>query len=243
MMRLAILFLALVLAFPADAQRKTTTGSGKGTKTITKTKTGTKKKTKKGTKGTTSTTPNIQNSKIRGLQSQKADIQKKIKEQEKALKANQADVKSRLKNLFVLNSEIEDRQKSIDNIEKDIASIDGDIDMLTSQLATLKQQLQERQQKYIKSMRYMARHSSVHDKLMFVFSAHDFAQMYRRLRFVREYASYQKAQGEQVKAKQLEVENKHRQLQDAKQSLVDQILGGKHVSLTDLTREELMKLL
>ena len=32
-------------------------------------------------------------------------------------------------------------------------------------------------------------------------------------------------------------------LQEAKQSLVDQILGGKHVSLTDLTREELMKLL
>ena len=136
-------------------------------------------------------------------------------------------MKSRLKNLFVLNSEIEDRQKSIDNIEKDIASIDGDIDMLTSQLATLKQQLQERQQKYIKSMRYMARHSSVHDKLMFVFSAHDFAQMYRRLRFVREYASYQKAQGEQVKAKQLEVENKHRQLQDAKQRKTTMLSKGK----------------
>ena len=32
-------------------------------------------------------------------------------------------------------------------------------------------------------------------------------------------------------------------LQDAKKNLVDQVLGGNHVSLTDLTREELMKLL
>ena len=37
--------------------------------------------------------------------------------------------------------------------------------------------------------------------------------MYRRLRFVREYASYQKAQGEALKAKQAQVDEKNKQLE------------------------------
>ena len=51
---------------------------------------------------------------------------------------------------------------------------------------------------------------------MFIFSAKNFYQMYRRLRFVREYAQYQRAQGEAVRAKQGQVNDKHRQLQHVK---------------------------
>lgn len=47
---------------------------------------------------------------------------------------------------------------------------------------------------------------------MFIFSAKNMAQMYRRLRFVREYANYQRAQGEMVKTKQAQVDSKHEQL-------------------------------
>jgi murein hydrolase activator len=83
-------------------------------------------------------------------------------------------------------------------------------------LRTLEQQLQDRKVKYIKSMRYMSRHHSVQDKLMFVFSAKDFAQMYRRLQFIRQYSAYQKAQGKIVEAKQLEVNHKHHQLVNVK---------------------------
>ena len=53
----------------------------------------------------------------------------------------------------------------------------------------------------MKSMRYMARHRTVQDRLMFIFSAKSLTQMYRRLRFVREYAAFQRAQGEQVMAR------------------------------------------
>ena len=47
---------------------------------------------------------------------------------------------------------------------------------------------------------------------MFIFSAKNFAQMYRRFRFVREYAQYQRQQGEMLKAKQRQVDAKHQQL-------------------------------
>ena len=156
------------------------------------------------------------NASIRGLQGQRANIQKKIKEQEKALRENQANVKKRLQDLMILNGEINQKQKNIEGIENDIQHIDGNIGMLNAQLKTLQQQLQDRRNKYIRSMRYMSRHHSVQDKLMFIFSAKSLTQMYRRLSFVRQYSAYQKAQGEAVKAKQNQVNDKHQQLQNAK---------------------------
>ena len=153
---------------------------------------------------------------IRGLQGQRANIQKKIKEQERALRRNQADVKKRLQDLMVLNGEIDQRQKNIDGIQQDIHHIDGNIGLLNTQLKTLEQQLQDRKNKYIRSMRYMTRHHSVQDKLMFIFSAKNLTQMYRRLSFIRQYSAYQKAQGEAVKAKQKQVTEKHKQLQVVK---------------------------
>lgn len=156
------------------------------------------------------------NASIRGLQGQRANIQKKIKEQEKALRRNQADVKKRLQDLMVLNGEIDQRQKNIDGIQQDIHHIDGNIGLLNAQLKTLEQQLQDRKNKYIRSMRYMTRHHSVQDKLMFIFSAKNLTQMYRRLSFIRQYSAYQKAQGEAVKAKQKQVTEKHKQLQVVK---------------------------
>ncbi len=156
------------------------------------------------------------NASIRKLQSQRADIQRKIKEQEKALQENKENVSKKLNELMMINGDIDKNQQNINSIQKDIHHINGNIGILNSQLNTLKAQLKDRQNKYIKSMRYMARHRTVQDKLMFIFSAKNLYQMYRRLRFVREYANYQKAQGEAVKAKQAQVSNKHKQLQHVK---------------------------
>ena len=152
------------------------------------------------------------NASIRGLQGQRANIQKKIREQELALRRNKEDVKKRLQDLMAINGEIDQRQKNIEGIQKDIQHIEGNIGILNAQLKTLEQQLQDRKNKYIRSMRYMSRHHSVQEKLMFIFSAKSLSQMYRRLSFIRQYSAFQKAQGEAVKAKQNQVNDKHRQL-------------------------------
>ena len=156
------------------------------------------------------------NASIRGLQGQRANIQKKIREQEQALRKNKEDVKKRLQDLMTINGEIYQRQKNIEGIQKDIQHIEGNIGILNAQLKTLEQQLQDRKNKYIRSMRYMSRHHSVQEKLMFIFSAKSLSQMYRRLSFIRQYSAFQKAQGEAVKAKQNQVNDKHRQLQTVK---------------------------
>ena len=156
------------------------------------------------------------NASIKKLQIQRNAIQKKIKQQEQALKANKEDVEKRLKDLLIINGEIDENQQHIEGIQKDIHHIEGNIDILKTQLSTLTEQLKDRQAKYIRSMRYMASNRTMQDKLMFIFSAKNFYQMYRRLRFVKEYAQYQKAQGEAVKAKQIQIDAKHHQLQQVR---------------------------
>ena len=156
------------------------------------------------------------NASIKKLQSQRNAIQKKIKQQELALKANKEDVAKRLKDLLLINGEIDENQQHIEGIQKDIHHIEGNIDILKTQLSTLTEQLKDRQAKYIRSMRYMASNRTMQDKLMFIFSAKNFYQMYRRLRFVKEYAQYQKAQGEAVKAKQIQIDAKHHRLQQVR---------------------------
>lgn len=169
------------------------------------------------------------NASIKKLQSQRNAIQRKIKEQEQALKANKEDVAKRLKELLVINGEIDENRQHIEGIQKDIHHIESNIGILKSQLNTLSEQLKDRQAKYIRSMRYMARHRTMQDKLMFVFSAKNFYQMYRRLRFVREYAQYQRAQGEAVKAKQVQIDAKHQQLQQVKGQKNNLLYQGQQV--------------
>jgi len=206
MIRILTILLVLMLALPSGAQQKRNVAKKKAATARTA---GKKKKTAAKGKKTAAYT----NASIRGLENRRDQVRKKIKEQERLLRANKADVKKRLGNLMVLNSEIDRHRKSIDGIRKDIQGIEGDIDLLKAQLGTLEKQLSDRKAKYIKSMRYMARNRNVQERLMFIFSAGNLAQMYRRMRFVREYASYQRAQGEMVREKQRQISSKHRELE------------------------------
>ncbi len=201
-------------AAPAKKQKTAAASGGKKGKTAQRPAARKGKTARPAAKG--KSTPVYTNSEIRGLQNQRAQIKKKIQEQERLLKANKADVKQRLSNLLVINSEIDERKKSIEGIQREITHIEGNIDLLKAQLATLEQQLNERKEKYVKSLRYMARHRNVQDQLMFVFSAKNLGQMYRRLRFVREYAAFQRAQGELVKAKQEQIAAKQNELKKEK---------------------------
>ncbi len=241
MRRLLIALMILLLAAPVcDAQKKRTTtntstatsaskkkkpaASGKTTTAKKKTTTAKKKTTKK-----KPAAPTYTNESIRGLQNQRTKLQKQIRQQEQALKANRAAVAERLKNLMTINSEIDRHQKNIDGIENDITHIENNLDLLNAQLRTLEEQLAERKAKYVKSMRYLTRQHTFQDRLMFILSAKNFAQMFRRLRFVREYAAFQRAQGDAVRAKQDQVNDKHRQLQTVK--------GQKNVLLSRGQRE------
>ena len=156
----------------------------------------------------TTTKPTVKTPTVQALQNQRQQIQQQIKEQENRLRTNQVDVKKRLQNLMVINHEIADKRRTIDTIRRNIDTIDVAIERLCVQLDDLQEELNKCKQRYIKSMRYLHRNRSDQSQLMFIFSADNLSQMFRRIRFMREYAAYQHVQGDKVKAQQESVDQK-----------------------------------
>lgn len=216
---LALLLVVFTMSLSAQTRRKATNSRHTTTKKVTTNnnkRTATPKRPAGKKTTTKSKAPSYSTPAIKGLQAERNQIQQKIRQQEQALRANQADVKKRLQDLLVLNTQIDERQKNIEGIQKDIHGIDNNIGILTVQLQNLQSQLDEHKEKYIKSLQYSAKHHNVQENMMFIFSAESLTQLYRRMRFVKEYAAYQKAQGDIIKMKQQQIGEKNQQLKVVK---------------------------
>ncbi|MCH5307017.1 MAG: peptidoglycan DD-metalloendopeptidase family protein [Prevotella sp.] len=199
---------------PAVAKKPTTpakagqtTKSGKTGKAATSAKSGKAATSAKSNKPAT----------VQDLEKQRKKIQQQIKEQERRQVSLQKDVKKRLQNLMIINTEIAGKRRTIDTIRHDLSNLDLEIDSMLLQIDSLTKELAICKQRYVKSMRYMHRNRSSQSQMMFIFSADNLTQMFRRLRFMKEYAAYQQVQGDQVKAQQEALTQKYQELSQIKE--------------------------
>ncbi|MCD8310079.1 MAG: peptidoglycan DD-metalloendopeptidase family protein [Prevotellaceae bacterium] len=155
---------------------------------------------------------------IEELESKRGALQKQITESESVLKSTKQTVSSQLNGLAALNGQIEERRDYIATLTKDLETTDRELVSVRRQLTRLQQELADRKKKYERSVQYLYKNRSIEEKLMFIFSAQSLAQTYRRLRYVREYATYQRLQGEEVLKKQEQVNLKKRELEQVRTS-------------------------
>lgn len=165
--------------------------------------------------------------KIRQLEKQRNELRRQITESETLLRSTKKDVKSQLDNLALLSGQIEERRKYVQAIESDVKSIQLEIDRLRAELSRLEKDLEDKRLKYEHSVRYLYRNKTIQEKLMFIFSAENLSQMYRRMRYVREYADYQRIQGMQVQRKQKQVADKKNALTASRQAKEDLLKQGE----------------
>ena len=165
--------------------------------------------------------------KIRELESKRKELHQQIAESETLLQSTRKDVKSQLDNLALLTGQIEERKKYIHTIESDVNTLAGEITSLQKQLGKLQRELNDKKQKYETSVQYMYRNKSIQEKLMFIFSAESMSQTYRRLRYVQEYANYQRLQGMEIERKQKQVTAKKKELEQAKKAKENLLKQGE----------------
>ena len=225
MKRLGIILLLLTFALTPYAQQKRTRPATK--KTVVKKRSTAKTNAAKKSGKKTVVKKNNGATSIQDLEKQRKKIQQQIKEQERRLASSQQDVKKRLQNLMIINTEIAGKRRTIDTIRKDLSHLDLEIEDLGLQIDSLKTELATCKKRYVKSMRYMHRNRSSQNQLMFIFSADNFTQMFRRMRFMREYAAYQHVQGDQVKAQQEALKLKHLELSAAKDNKTRLLAKGE----------------
>lgn len=149
------------------------------------------------------------NKKIRNLQARRTELLNQINQSEQVLLTMKKDVKSQLSDLSVLNSQISQQEKLLHTIEGDMGTLDIEIAMVELQLDSLQKDFDQRRQGYEKALKMAyARNQSIQDKLMFVLSARNVMQMYRRARYIREYADNLRAQAKQIEYRQTQMRQK-----------------------------------
>ena len=159
------------------------------------------------------------------LQAQQQQLKKNIAANKRQKAELEQKVKKQLEEAFILGTEIDEQKRVIDTIRVSLDSLDQQIAQLGKEKAKLEGELRDRQARYASSVRYMHRNRRMQSRMMFIFSAKNINQMYRRTRFMNEYSTYQRAQGEAVKQKQTQVDQKQQeitQVRDARKALLTQ---------------------
>lgn len=160
---------------------------------------------------------------IRELEGKRGVLQKQIAETESLLKSAKKDVSSQLNSLAALTGQIEERRRYIQTISDDMKAVERELVSLERQLSELQKELGEKKERYEASVKYLHKNKSIEEKLMFIFSAKTLSQTYRRMRYVREYAAYQRMQGEEILKKQEQIRAKKAeriQVRKAKEGLL-----------------------
>ena len=160
------------------------------------------------------------NKRIKELEVKRSDLQKQIAETEALLKTTANNVASKLNGLNALTGQMAERRRYIENITQDIQAVDSELVFVNRQLDTLQLSLEEKKRRYEASLRYLYKNHSIQEKLMFIFSAENLSQTYNRLRYVREYATYQRLQGNEIIRKQEQITQKQEELQSVREEKV-----------------------
>lgn len=158
-------------------------------------------------------TLSAQNSKrVKDLKNQKARLQQDLKKSQADLQKTQQNVKKGQQNIQYLGQEIEVRVRYIHQTEHQIDSLQVLVDSVTGEIRTADSLLAVKKEKYIRALRMAQAYRKVNNGLLFALSARDVTQMYRRLRYTRQYAAYERQLGEQVQAWQIELLERQNQL-------------------------------
>lgn len=160
-----------------------------------------------------------QTKKINQLKSQKSQIEKGIQKAKSQLQQTKQETVKKEQTADFLEDQLESRLQYIHQLEVEVDSLNGRVERLKSELDALKVQVTDKKNKYIQSLRSARNSQNLRNPLLFIFSAKSFPQIYRRMRYAREFAAWQKNLGLQLMAKENEARDKRNELLGVKQQV------------------------
>ena len=162
-------------------------------------------------------TINAQNDKNK-LQSRKAKIEREIIEMNRELEQTQENKSANLNQLILINKKIDKREELIDEIEQEVGGIDKQVRNLSDTIYTFNLNLYNLKQEYARIIYSTYRNRSAYNRLMFLFSSHNFNQAYKRLKYLQQYTEYRKSQVKSITETQIALATKKLELEKRKSS-------------------------
>lgn len=135
------------------------------------------------------------------LEERKAQIQKEIRENERLLQNVKKKEKSALNVVIIQSTKIRLKEKLINTTEKQTKLLNNDMYINQVQINKLKKELGELKEDYAEMILKSYKSRSSESRAMFLLSSENFLQAYKRAQYMKQYTSYRKAQGEEIKSK------------------------------------------
>ena len=176
-------------------------------------------------------------SKVKQLENQRKKALEEIEMTNQLLNETKKTARSSLNRLNLTSNQILSRKKVISILNQEIGGIDTQINKMRREVNRLEQELKVKQKNYGKSAKGMYKRRKSQDKLLFILSADNFAQSLRRMRYLREFADWQKRQAAEIVVKQREIEEKRSALEKTRKNK-QVLLGSRENENQKLQTEE-----
>ncbi|MFV8368843.1 murein hydrolase activator EnvC family protein [Flavobacterium sp. LB2R40] len=157
------------------------------------------------------------------LEQRKAQIQKEIRENEKLLQNVKKKEKSAVNVVIIQSTKIKLKEKLINTTEKQTKLLNNDMYINQVQINKLKKELTELKEDYAQMIVKSYKSRSSESRAMFLLSSENFLQAYKRAQYMKQYTSYRKMQGEEIKTKSNKLTDFNQKLnvqKTAKQKLI-----------------------
>ena len=135
------------------------------------------------------------------LEQRKAKIQQEIEEKQKMLDEVKGKEKSVVKLLTLQKEKIGLKEKLINTTEKQTKLLSNDMYINQVQINKLKKDLVILKEDYAAMIVKSYKSRSQQSRVMFLLSSENFLQAYKRLQYMKQYSSYRRMQGDEIKDK------------------------------------------
>lgn len=135
------------------------------------------------------------------LEKRKAQIQREILENQEKLNSMRSQEKSISTQIEIQKDKIRLKEKLINTTEKQTRLLNDDLYLTQLKINKLKRELVVIKEDYAEMITKSYKSRSVRSRAMFLLSSENFLQAYKRAQYMKQYASYRKAQGEEIRIK------------------------------------------
>lgn len=164
-----------------------------------------------------------QSSQQEKLEQRKAEIQKEIRDNEKLLLSVKSKEKSAMNVFMIQKNKIRLKEILINTTEKQAKYLANDMYINQMKINKLNKELAVLKEDYAKMIVKSYKSRSEQSRAMFILSSDNFLQAYKRAQYLKQYTSFRKNQGEEIKSKSVELVNYNNKLNSqkiAKQKLI-----------------------
>lgn len=172
----------------------------------------------------------------RKLEEQKARIQEEIREKERMLGEQKKKEKNVVKVVAKQNEKIGLQVKLINTTEKQKKVLGNSMYINQVKVNQLKKDLTILKDDYAEMIEKSYKSRSEQSKAMFLLSSDNFLQAYKRAQYMKQYSSFRKMQGEEIKEKTAQLEQYNNKLGKQKKEK-EQLIAESEKEKQDLEKE------